>query len=140
MTCFGSKNDFCKKSGARLISGKVQTHPGSSEIGKRLRKIQKITPKVCATKRELICVSQMAYYLCGGIYVGCSAQLSVSHFGSCLTKKSYFGTSKIENALFMGRNENRPSWHSSPSQGPRPCMIWPRFDKLCLDQDQTWLI
>jgi hypothetical protein len=46
MTCFGSKNDFCKKIGARLIRAKGQTHPGSSEIGRSWRKIQKITPKV----------------------------------------------------------------------------------------------
>jgi hypothetical protein len=40
MTFCGSKNDFCKKkSGARLIKAKGQTHPGFSEIGKSLRKI-----------------------------------------------------------------------------------------------------
>jgi hypothetical protein len=38
------------------------------------------------------------------IYVGCCAQLSVSRFGSCLTKNPDFGTPKIENTLFMGRN------------------------------------
>jgi hypothetical protein len=53
----GSKNDFFKKSGARLNRAKGQTYPGSSEISRSLRKIQKITPKVCATKPELICVS-----------------------------------------------------------------------------------
>jgi hypothetical protein len=30
---------FVKKPGACLISAKVQTHPGSNEIGRRLRKI-----------------------------------------------------------------------------------------------------
>jgi hypothetical protein len=64
MACCISKNDFIKKSGACLIRAKGQTHPGSTEIGKSLRKIQKITLKVCAMKQELICVSQMAYYLC----------------------------------------------------------------------------
>jgi hypothetical protein len=58
---------FAKKSGAHLIRAKGQTHPGSSEIGRSFREIQKITPKVCATKRELIGVSQVAYYLCGGV-------------------------------------------------------------------------
>jgi hypothetical protein len=48
---------FAKKSGALLIRAKGQTHPGLSKIGRSLRKIQKITPKVCATKIELICVS-----------------------------------------------------------------------------------
>jgi hypothetical protein len=71
------------------------------------------------------------------IYVGCCAQLSVSRFGSSLTKKPDFGTLKMENTLFMGRNENRLSWRSLPSQGPHACSIWPRFDKLCHDQDQT---
>jgi hypothetical protein len=63
-----SKNYFCKKSGARLIRAKGQTHPGSNEIGRSLRKIQKITLKVCAKKQELICVSQVVYYLCGVLY------------------------------------------------------------------------
>jgi hypothetical protein len=40
----------------------VQNHPASSEIGRNLRKIQNIPPKAAATKRELICVSQMVYY------------------------------------------------------------------------------
>jgi hypothetical protein len=65
MICCGSKNDFCKKSGGLLFSAKVQNHPGSNEIGMNLHKIQKIPPKVAATKRELICVSQVVYYLCG---------------------------------------------------------------------------
>jgi hypothetical protein len=65
MTCCGSKNDFCKKSGGLLFSTKVQNHPGSSEIGRNLHKIQKIPLKAATTKRELICVSQVVYYLCG---------------------------------------------------------------------------
>jgi hypothetical protein len=48
---------FVKKLGARLIRAKGQTHPGFSKIGMSLRKIQKITLKVYAMKRELICVS-----------------------------------------------------------------------------------
>jgi hypothetical protein len=39
-------------------------------------------------------------------------------------KKPDFGTPKID-TLFVGRNENRPLWRSSPSQGPRACPIWP---------------
>jgi hypothetical protein len=46
-------------------SAKVQNHPGSSEIGRNLHKIQKIPPKAAATKQELICVSQVVNYLCG---------------------------------------------------------------------------
>jgi hypothetical protein len=63
--CCGSKNDFCENSGGLLFCAKVQTHPGSSEIGRSLRKIQYIHPKVVETKRDLICVSQEVYYLCG---------------------------------------------------------------------------
>jgi hypothetical protein len=48
---------FTKKSGGLLFSAKVQNHPGSSEIGTNLHKIQKITLKGIATKQELICVS-----------------------------------------------------------------------------------
>jgi hypothetical protein len=65
MTCCGSENDFCKKLRARLIRAKGQTHPGSSEIGMSLYKIQKITLKVCVMKQELIYVSQVVYYLYG---------------------------------------------------------------------------
>jgi hypothetical protein len=65
MTCCGSENDFYKKIGAHLIRAKGQTHPGSSEIGMSLCKIQKITLKVCVMKQELIYVSQVVYYLCG---------------------------------------------------------------------------
>jgi hypothetical protein len=45
MICCGSKNDFYKKSGGLLFSAKVQNHPCSNEIGRNLRKIQKIPPK-----------------------------------------------------------------------------------------------
>jgi hypothetical protein len=57
MICCGSENDFCKKLGARLIRAKWQTHPGFSEIGMSLYKIQKITLKVCVMRQELIYVS-----------------------------------------------------------------------------------
>jgi hypothetical protein len=36
MTYCESKNDFCKKSGGLLFSAKVQSHSGSSEIGRKL--------------------------------------------------------------------------------------------------------
>jgi hypothetical protein len=69
---------FAKKSGARLIKAKGQTHPGSSEIGRSLRKIQKINLKVCAMKQELICVSQVVYYLYGGVVPSFSFAVSVA--------------------------------------------------------------
>jgi hypothetical protein len=46
MTSCGSKNNFCKKSGACLITTKVQNHLGSSKIGRSLRKIQNILQRV----------------------------------------------------------------------------------------------
>jgi hypothetical protein len=49
MICCGSKNDFYKKSGGLLFSAKMQNHPGSIEIGRNLRKIQKISLKAIAT-------------------------------------------------------------------------------------------
>jgi hypothetical protein len=64
---------FFQKIRSFLISAKVQTHPGSIEIGRSLHKIQKMTPKVCVTKRELICVSQVVYIIC----VECCSLLSV---------------------------------------------------------------
>jgi hypothetical protein len=63
--------------------------------------------------------------------VGCFPQLSISRFSSCFTKKPDFDTPKMEKALFVVQNENRPPWRSSPSQGPRACPIWPCSDKLC---------
>jgi hypothetical protein len=71
------------------------------------------------------------------IYVGCFSQLSISRFGSRFTEKPDFRTPKMEKALFVGRNKNRPPWHSMPSQGPRTCPIWPHFDKLCHDQGRS---
>jgi hypothetical protein len=71
------------------------------------------------------------YPRCSTIYVGCFFQLSISRFDSCFTKKPDFGTSKMEKVLFVGRNENRPLWRSSPSQVPRACPMWPCFEKLC---------
>jgi hypothetical protein len=68
------------------------------------------------------------------IYVVCFPQFSISRFGSCFTKKQYFGTLKMEKALFVGRKENQPLWHSFTSQGTRACPIWPRSDKLCHTQ------
>jgi hypothetical protein len=62
--------------------------------------------------------------------VWCFPQLSISCFGSCFTKKPDFGTPKMEKALFVVWNKNWPPWRSSPSQGPRACLIWPRSDKL----------
>jgi hypothetical protein len=48
-----------KKSGAYLITAKVQNYPGSREIGRSLRKIQNIPSKGATTKREMIYVSQV---------------------------------------------------------------------------------
>jgi hypothetical protein len=61
----------------------------------------------------------------------------ISCFGSCFTKKTNFSTLKTEKALSVGQNGNRPSWSSSPSQGPRACPIWPRSGKLFHDQGRT---
>jgi hypothetical protein len=47
------KNDFCKKSGGLLFSAKVQNHPGSSEIGRNLHKIQKNTSEGCRNKTRV---------------------------------------------------------------------------------------
>jgi hypothetical protein len=116
----------CKKSGGLLFSAKVQNHPGSTEIGRNLRKIQKYLWRLPQQNE-----SWYVYPRVSTIYVGCFSKLSISCFGSCFTKKPYFGTLKKEKALFMGRNENWPPWHSSPSQGSRARPIWPRSDKLC---------
>jgi hypothetical protein len=48
--CCGSKNDCFEKLGGLLFTAKVENHPGSSEIGRNLHKIQKIPLKAAATK------------------------------------------------------------------------------------------
>jgi hypothetical protein len=63
--CCEFQNIFCKKSGACLITAKVQNHLGSSKIGRSLRQIQNIPPKGAATKRKLLYVSQVVNFLCG---------------------------------------------------------------------------
>jgi hypothetical protein len=133
MTYCGSKYNFFKKnSEACLITAKVQIQPGSSEIGRSLRKIQNIPPKVSQQNE-----SGYMYPRWSIIYVGCSSQLSISRFGSRFTKKPNFGTLKIEKVLFMGENKNRSPWDSLPSQWPRACPIWSHSDKLCHDREQT---
>jgi hypothetical protein len=85
MTCCGSKKDFCKKSGTHLIRAKGQTHPDSSEIGRSMGIIQKINSNICTNKRELICVSQVVYYLCRVLFPAFHLL-----FGSCLTKTRFW--------------------------------------------------
>jgi hypothetical protein len=48
----------------------------------------------------------------------------VSSFQKLSHKKPDFGTPKMKNTLFMGRNRKRPPWHFSPSQEPHTCSIW----------------
>jgi hypothetical protein len=52
-------------------------------------------------------------------------------------KNPDFGTPKMEHTLFVGRNRIGLRGIPSPSQGPRACPIWPRFNKLCHDQGQV---
>jgi hypothetical protein len=74
--------------------------------------------------------SWYAYPRWSTIYVGCFPQLSISCFGSCFTKKK-IRYSENGKGTFVVQNENRPPWHSLPSQGPRVYPIWPRSVKLC---------
>jgi hypothetical protein len=80
--------------------------------------------------------SSYAYPMWSNIYVWCFSQLLISRFRSRFTKKPYFGTPKIEKALFVSRNENRPPWRYSPFRRPHACPIWPRSDKLCHAQSR----
>jgi hypothetical protein len=144
MTCCGSKNDFYKKSGGLLFSAKVQNHPCSSEIGRELAQNSKNSSKGCATKRELIFVSPGCLLFMWGVFPSFRYRISVAASQKnpisfvCLgayqahrsIKKPYFGTLKMEKALFVGRNENRPVCYSFTSQGTRTCLIWPRSNKL----------
>jgi hypothetical protein len=104
MICCGSKNDFYKKSGGLLFSAKVQKHPGSTEIGRKLHKIQKIPLKGTATKRELICVSQGVYYLCGVFYPAFDFA-----FRELFHKRTLFRHSKNRKGTFCGTKQKSAS-------------------------------
>jgi hypothetical protein len=80
--------------------------------------------------------SSYAYPIWSNIYVWCFSQLLISRFRSRFTKKPYFGTPKMEKALFVSQNENRPPWRYSPSRQPRACPIWSCSDKLCHAQSR----
>jgi hypothetical protein len=45
---------FAKNQEVEFFCAKVQSHPGSSEIGRSLRKFQNAPTKAATTKRELI--------------------------------------------------------------------------------------
>jgi hypothetical protein len=134
MTSCGSKNDFYKKkSGACLITAKVQTYPSSSKIDRSLHRIQKYTSEGFHNEtRADMCIPGGLLFMWG---VVSSFRFRVSIAAS--HKKPDFSISKMEKTLFVGRNKNRLPWHSSPSKGPHACSIWPCFDKLCHDQSRT---
>jgi hypothetical protein len=117
---------FAKNQEVYFLALKCKTIPVSAKSAGTCTKFKKYLQSL-PQKNE----SWYAYPRWYTIYVGCFTQLSILHFGSCFTKKPYFGTLKMEKAHFVVWNENRPSWHSSPSQGPHVCLIWPRSDKLC---------
>jgi hypothetical protein len=56
----------------------VQNHTCSSEIGRNLREIQKIPPKPCATKWELICVSPGCLLFMWGVFPSFRYRISVA--------------------------------------------------------------
>jgi hypothetical protein len=57
-----------------------------------------------------------AYVRWSIIYVGCWAQLSICHFGSCLIKKINFGTPKMEKNTFHRTKQKSASmvFHAIP--------------------------
>jgi hypothetical protein len=80
-----------------LLCAKIQTYAIFNKIGRSLCRVQKKSPKVWAPNE-----SWYAHLKWSIIYVGCCAQLSISHFISCLTK-TWFRHSKVENALCVGQ-------------------------------------
>jgi hypothetical protein len=123
----GSKNDFCKKSGGLLFSAKVQNHPGSSEIGSNLHKIQKNTSEGCRNKTRADMHILGGLLFMWGVFPSFRFHVSVA----ASQKKPDFGTLKMEKPLFIVQNKNQPPWGSSLSQGARAWPIWPRSDKVC---------
>jgi hypothetical protein len=131
MTYCEPKNDFCKKSGGLLFSAKVQNHSVLAKSAETYAKFKNNLRRLPQWNE-----SSYAYSRWSNIYMWCFSQLLFSRFRSRFTKKPYFGTLKMEKVLFVGRNENRPPWRSSPSRRPCACPIWPCSDKLCHAQSR----
>jgi hypothetical protein len=97
----------------RLTHGKDSTH------GKKRSKRTAKTHVFAVTKHFAMRHDFM--HDKGSFVVRCTlcsfSHLSISRFGSCFTKKHYFGNPKMGKARFVGRKENRPPWRSSPSKG-----------------------
>jgi hypothetical protein len=117
---------FAKNQEVYFLALKCRTTPVPAKLAATCKKFKKYLWRLPQQNE-----SWYAYPRWSTIYVGCFFQHSISRFGSCFTKKPDFGTLKMEKALFIVRNKNRPPWRSSPSQGPCACLIWPRSDKLC---------
>jgi hypothetical protein len=77
MCCNPKMIFFLKNQECVLISAKVQTYPASNKNGKSLRKILNIPWKGCASKKELICISKVVYYLCAILFPSFKIQLQL---------------------------------------------------------------
>jgi hypothetical protein len=105
---------FVKNQERVLLCPIVQTHHGSNEIDRICTKFKK-----CLRRSARQNESSYAYLRRSNIYVLSCLQLSIGHFGSCLTKKRDFSTLKMENAPFVDETENalcgapcRPKGHT----------------------------
>jgi hypothetical protein len=123
---------FEKKSEACLITAKVQIQPGSSEIGRSLRKIQNIPPKV-SQRNE----SWYMYPRWSIIYVGWSSQLSISRFGSRFIKKTQFWHSENRKGTFHERKQKSVSVGFLAIPMATRVSDMSHSDKLCHDRGQT---
>jgi hypothetical protein len=84
----------------------VQTHPVSSGIGRFLRKILNIPRKVCASKRELICVSQTCYLFGVLCLLELAPQINHIRLANIYGDKIYRHTciSHVPSLIFSPRN------------------------------------
>jgi hypothetical protein len=126
---------FTKNQEVYFLALKCKTTPVPAKSAGTCAKFKKYLRRLRNKTRADMCIPECLLFM-WGVFPSFRYRISVA----ASQKKPYFGTLKMEKALFVGRNENRPPWRSSLSQGPRACPIWPRSDKLCHAHGRIQLI
>jgi hypothetical protein len=127
MTCCGSKNDFFAKNlEVYFLALKYKTTPVLAKLAGTCTKFKKYLRRLLQQNESFYAYSRMST-----IYLGCFPSFRFRVSVAASPKNPIVAPWKWKKALLVGRNENRPPWHSSPSQGQCACPIWPCSNKLC---------
>jgi hypothetical protein len=127
MTCCGSKNDFCKKSGGLLFSAKVQNHPVPAKSAGTCAKFKKYYRN--KTRADMRIPSGLLFMW--GVFPTFRFRVSVATSQknpiSALQKwKKHFSWDQTK--IGLRGIPRHPKGHT--------CLIWPRSDKLCHAHDR----